>query len=147
VVEFTHTAHSSASADAVLAGARDFTRRRIEIWPNVSPKRYEVHAEGETFAEVTEGALRGVFWERSRYEWGTDGSVHQTVLDSNVLAPGSTWELVATPNGDGCHVETAFRREFRRTPKGWFGRLVNSRAGRWLYGMDFRKMLANVEKG
>jgi hypothetical protein len=147
MVEFTHRAETAASAEDVLAAARDFSPRRIDVWPNVSRRRYEVHAAGETFTEVTEGAVQGIFWERSRYEWSRPGAVHQTVVDSNVLVPGSTWELTVHPNGAGCRVEAAFRREFPRTPKGWFARLVNSRLGRRIYLSDLKKMLRTVESG
>ena len=146
MVEFTLTADSSAPAEDVLAAARDFSRRRIEIWPNVSAKRYEVHARGEMVVEVTEAALQGIFWERTRYEWPQPGRVHQTVLDSNVLRPGSTWEITAVPNGDGCHVECAFRREFTRTPKGRIGWAINRFASRPAYGSDLRRALAAIEE-
>ena len=145
MVEFTLAADSPASAQDVLAAARDFSRRRIAIWPNVSARRFAVHASGETYAEATEGALQGLFWERSRYEWPSPGSVHQTVLDSNVLRPGSTWEVTAVPNGEGCHVECVFRREFLRSPKGWFGWAVNRFASGPAYGRDLRRALAAIE--
>jgi hypothetical protein len=145
MIEFTLTAHSSAPAEDVLAAARDFSRRRIEIWPNVSARRYEVHASGEMFAEVTEGALQGLFWERTRYEWPRPGRVHQTVLDSNVLRPGSTWEITAVPNGDGCQVECVFRHELTRTPKGRIGWAINRFASRPVYGFDLRRALAAIE--
>jgi hypothetical protein len=145
MLEFNVAAESSASADQVLAAARDFTERRIAVWPNVIAKGYEVHATGETFAEVTEAALQGFLWERSRYEWSTPGAVRQTVLDSNALMPGSTWEITATPNGGGCHVEAVFRREFKRGAKGRFGYLVNRLAGRRLFTGDLRRALAGIE--
>lgn len=145
MIEFTLAADSSASADDVLAAARDFSRRRILIWPNVSARRFEVHASGETFVEATEGAVRGVFWKRGRYEWAQPGSVHQTVLDSNVLRPGSTWEITAVPNGDGCHVECVFRREFTRSPKGRFAWALNRFASSPVYGSDLRRALAAIE--
>ena len=145
MVEFTLTADSSASAEDVLAAARDFTRRRIELWPNVSASRYEVHASGETFTEATEGAFKGIFWERSRYEWIEPDCVNQVVLDSNVLRPGSTWQITAVPNGDGCHVECAFRREFPRTPKGLFAWTINRFASEQVYGHDLHRLLHRVE--
>lgn len=144
MVEFKLVDSSSASAQAVIAGARDFSRRRIEVWPNVSARRYQIHATGETFAEVTEAALQGLFWERSRYQWSDHGAVRQTVIDSNVLAPGCTWEITATPNGNGSHVECHFRREFKRTPKGLLGWVLN-RFGRRLYGWDLRRAIATIE--
>ena len=144
MVEFKLTDSSSSSAEAVIAASRNFSRRRIEIWPNVSARCYEVHAKGETFAEVTEAALQGFVWERSRYEWSTPDAVRQTVIDSNALAPGSTWEITATPNGDGCEVECVFRREFKRTPKGLFAWVVNRFAAR-VYGWDLRRALGAIE--
>jgi len=145
MVEFRLTAESSARAADVLASARDFSPRRIDTWPNVSAKRYDVHAIGETYAEVTEGALQGLFWERSRYEWSRPGVVRQAVIDSNVLLPGSTWEISATPNGEGCHVECLFRRAFKRTPKGLFAWLLNRFASAPVYGWDLRRALAAIE--
>lgn len=146
MVEFTLAADSRAGAEDVLAAARDFSRRRIAIWPNVSARRFAVHASGETFVEVTEGALQGLLWERSRYEWPQPGSVRQTVLDSNVLRPGSTWEIAAVPNGEGCRVECVFRREFARSPKGWFGWAINRFASERVYGGDLRRALAAIER-
>ena len=146
MIEFVLAAETSASAREVLAGAREFSRRRIAIWPNVSARRYEVHEMGETFAEVTEAAIQGLFWERSRYEWPGPDAVHQTVIDSNVLAPGSTWEITATPNGGGCEVVCVFRREFKRTAKGRIGELVNRRFPQVVYGSDLRRALATIEK-
>jgi len=144
-VEIRLRAESSAPAADVIAAARDFSERRIEIWPNVSARRYEVHADGERFAEVTEAAAQGVFWERSRYQWPRAGSVRQIVIDSNILLPGSTWEITATPDGDGCRVEAVFHRRFKRTLKGRFARLVNRRAGTHVYGYDLRRALAAIE--
>jgi hypothetical protein len=145
MVEIRIETNSSASAAEVLASARDFSDRRVEVWPNVSARRYEVHAAGETFAEVTEAALQGFLWERSRYEWADSDSVLQTVLDSNVLQPGSTWELRATPEGSGCRVQAVFLREFKRGPKGVFAYLVNKLAGRFVYLSDLRRALKVIE--
>jgi hypothetical protein len=37
----------------------------------------------------------------------------RTLIDSNVLAPGSTWELKVSPSGGGSTVDMRLRREFR----------------------------------
>jgi len=145
VVEVRVRADSSASATDVLAAASDFSERRIRIWPNVSARRYEVHVEGDGFAEVTEAALQGFFWERSRYEWSPGGPVRQTVIESNGLLPGSSWELTATPAAEGSRVEVLFRRRFKRTPKGRIARVVNRHAGNLLYGSDLRRAIAKIE--
>jgi len=88
--------------ETVLSAARDFSERRAVLWPNVKLAHLQVHASGETFAEVTEGAwIAGLFWERSRYEWSQPGTVKATVIDSNVFTPGSIWEIRASPRDGG----------------------------------------------
>jgi len=53
------------------------------IWPNVTAKRLQLHARGDSFAEVTEGGpdIARFFWERSRYAWSQPGTVKQTVIN------------------------------------------------------------------
>ena len=79
-----------------------------------------MHEQGADFAEVTEGLrLLGVFWERSRYDWSQPGTIRQTVIDSNVLDPRSTstWELIASPRGEGSEVVMRLSREFPVLPR------------------------------
>ena len=78
---------TTAHPEAVIAAARDFSARRAELWPDVHVEQLEVHAEGETWAEVTEGN-----------PWP--------------IKPGSTRQLQATPRAGGGSrvVVTANRR-------------------------------------
>jgi hypothetical protein len=99
------SAETSAAPGAVIAAARDFTDRRATIWPNVKAGHFEVHASGETFVEATEYLWPLGFWERCHYEWPAPDCVLATVLDSNVLAPASTWELTVVPIDGGTRVE------------------------------------------
>jgi hypothetical protein len=48
---------------------------------------------------VTEGAtgIAWFAWERTRYDWSRPGIVEQTVLDSNVVEPGSIWSSGSRP--------------------------------------------------
>jgi hypothetical protein len=94
---------SSVPAEQVLKAGRDFSERRAEMWPDVHVEHLEVHAQGETWADVTEGNPWpiGYVWERLRYDWSEPGRIKGTVTDSNIFKPGSTWELRATPMGDG----------------------------------------------
>jgi hypothetical protein len=96
----------------------DLSEERVKVWSNSKPRYFQVHAQGAEFTEVTEGFRPpfGRVWERSRYEW-EPGSIRQTVIDSNVLAPDSTWELKISPSGGGSTVEMRLRREFRRMPR------------------------------
>jgi hypothetical protein len=142
------TAETSATPEAVIDAARDFSERRPVVWPNVKLRYLEVHARGETFAEVTEGAwIAGLFWERSRYEWLQPGCVKATVIDSNVFEPGSTWEIRAIPHKDGSSVEMLLSRGFRRGPKGRIGSALNHTIGKWwLWSSYLRHALAEIEK-
>ena len=131
----------------MLAAATDLSEDRVKVWPNSKPQHFEVHAQGAGFAEVTEGFRPpfGRVWERSRYEWGP-GAIRQTVIDSNVLAPGSTWELKVSPSAGGSTVEMRLRREFRRSAKGRTASAINHLGGRRMWGWYLRKALAEVER-
>ena len=114
---------SIAAPEQVLEAARDFSARRAELWPDVHLEHLELHAAGETWAEVTEGNPWpiGFVWERLRYDWSESGWVRGTVIDSNIFKPGSTWEIQATPrDGGGSRVEVMAVRRLR----GLRGRLL-----------------------
>jgi hypothetical protein len=106
---------TSAAPELVLEAARDFSERRAEMWPDVHVEHLQVHATGETFADVTEGNPWpiGYVWERLRYDWSDPGSVKGEVTDSNIFKPGSTWELKATPADGGTRVEVIGVRHLR----------------------------------
>jgi len=137
--------------DRVLYAARDFTARRADIFPAVSVPKLEVHAEGGTAADVSEGTRAGIGdnWERCDYDWSRPGSVKATVTESNVYAvPGSSWEIKATPKDGGSQVEMVWIREFRRNARGRvFGtafRLLGNRIFN-KYGRDIVRNLEQVE--
>jgi hypothetical protein len=105
VLEVTTSATTSLTPDEVIAAAADFSDAREKLWPNSKDKYLRVHDRGADFAEVTEAfRMIAVFWERSRYDWSQPGTIRQTVIDSNVLEPSSTWELAGTPGSEGSDV-------------------------------------------
>jgi hypothetical protein len=97
---------------------------------------------------VTEGTMvLGVFWERCRYEWSEPGQVTATVIESNVLKRGSSWQLQASPRSDrGSIVTTTVLRDYRYGFKGTFAKAVNHLGGRRLFGWFLRSALAAIEK-
>jgi hypothetical protein len=103
---------SDVTAERVLAAATDFTDRRPEYWPNISPKHYRVHGQGPGWAECTEGgeAIGGI-WARERYEW-SGNRVVGTMLESNVFSSG-TWTLTSEPRDGGSHTTVVFDRRFK----------------------------------
>jgi hypothetical protein len=119
----------------------------VKVWSNSKPQYFQLHAQGAGFAEVTEGFRPpfGRVWERSRYEW-EPGSIRQTVVDSNVLEPGSTWELKVSPSDGGSTVEMRLRREFRHSVKGQIASAINHLGGRRMWGWYLRKALAEAER-
>jgi hypothetical protein len=147
VLDLRVTERTAASPEQVLAAATDLSEGRVEVWPNSKPRYFEIHAQEAGVAEVTEGFRPpfGRVWERSRYEW-EPGSIRQTVIDSNVLAPGSTWELKDSPSGGGSTVEMRLRREFRRSAKGRIASAINHLGGRRMWGWYLRKALAAIER-
>jgi hypothetical protein len=114
---------SSTPPDVIVGALTDFSPRRLELWPNLSPKFYAVHSVGRTEAEVTEGsAFLGGVWERTRYDWSEPGVVLIEVEDSNAFAPGSWWRYQVEPVGSGSRV----RFQFDRRPKNLKGRIVSA---------------------
>jgi len=93
MLNITLTAQSTASPERVLALAgTDFSAHRARVWSNVQEKRLEVHERGDAYVEVTACGTGPAWfaWERSRYDWSQPDWIRQTVIDSNVLEPGST---------------------------------------------------------
>jgi hypothetical protein len=113
---------SPTPPEVFLRALTDFSPRRPELWPNLSPKLYQVHSVGQTEAEVTEGSSAfGGVWERTRYDWSEPGVVLIEVEDSNAFAAGSWWRYQVEPAGSGSKV----RFQFDRRPKNLKGRLVS----------------------
>ena len=112
----TYGADSAASPEQVIDAVKDFSERRAEVWPIIDS--YEVHEVTEDFADVTEGtdALGKNFWARERYEWPEPGLVRTDTTDSNVFAPGSSWQLRATAREGGSRVEVVNDRKMKRDP-------------------------------
>ena len=147
MLEVTTSATTSLTPDEVIAAAADFSEAREKLWPNSKDKYLRVHDRGADFAEVTEAfRMIGVFWERSRYDWSQPGTIRQTVIDSNVVGPRSTWELAVTPAAAGSEVVMRLSREFRPSAKGKVGWTLNRLAGTWLWRSYLRRALAEAEK-
>jgi hypothetical protein len=113
---------SPTPPEVFLRALTDFSPKRPELWPNLSPKLYQVHSVGQTEADVTEGSdgLGGI-WERAHYDWSEPGVVLIQVEDSNAFAPGSWWRYQAEPVGSGSRV----RFQFDRRPKNFKGQLAS----------------------
>ena len=140
----TYGADSAASPEQVIDAVKDFSERRRELWPIIDS--CEVNEVTEDFADVTEGtdALGKNFWARERYEWPEPGLVRTDTADSNVFAPGSSWQLRATAREGGSRVEVVNDRKMKRDPLshviGLAMRLTKSK-----YRKDLKRFLERVE--
>ena len=146
MVEIRFEVDTSLSPQQVRAAATDFSERRPQIWSGIDPKRFTVHALGDSTAEVTEGGREfGGIWARERYDWSNPQLVVASVLDSNIFRPGSRWELRvrATPVG-GSRVEWTSLRQ-PSSLKGHLVVLVLRVAGRQLLRGYLRKTLSKLE--
>jgi hypothetical protein len=95
---------SVLSAPELMAVLTDFSPVRPDVWPTIDADHYEVHAVGDTWAEVTEGTASA--WERARYDW--DSQRHRvtvTTHDSKVFGPGGGWVFQLTPDTVGTRVD------------------------------------------
>jgi hypothetical protein len=91
----------------------DFSERRPQIWPGITPSLYEVLEVGDTSAEIKEGTKLpfGVVWARERYDWSDPDTIRWTVIDSNFSTPGSYVSATLEPKGGGTLVKIHWERE------------------------------------
>jgi hypothetical protein len=108
---------STLTAPQLIAVLTDFTPSRPTVWPTIDAAHFQVHALGNSWAEVTEGTASA--WERARYEW--DDQRHRvtvTTHDSKVFGPGGGWVFQLTPEATGTRIDVELtRRPTRFTRK------------------------------
>jgi hypothetical protein len=106
------TVTTPVTPERIARAFTDFTPQRLNTFPNIDSRYYQLHALGATSAEVTEGsAFFGGVWERAHYDWAQPGDISITVQESNAFASGSFWRyhITADENG-GSHVEFTVHR-------------------------------------
>jgi hypothetical protein len=90
---------TAATPEQFVAGLTDFGPGRSKLFENSADDGLEVHSQGATGADVTEGS--GGIWERLRYDWSDPNRVVLTTTDSNAWAdgPNHTYTLTRQPDG------------------------------------------------
>jgi hypothetical protein len=99
--------------ERVRAALLDFSERRPEIWPGITPNLYETYSVGETSAEIKEGTKLplGEFWARERYDWSDPNTIRWTVVESNFCTPGSYVSATLHPReGGGTRIDLHWER-------------------------------------
>jgi len=130
--------------DRVRAALIDFSPRRPEIWPGITPSQYKVYDVGATSADVREGT-RGL-WAREHYDWSDPQTVKWTVQESNFSSVGSYVAATITPRdagGSNVHIE------WNRTPTTLLGRVVMILivvSGGRPVAASFKKAMARLER-
>jgi hypothetical protein len=124
----------------------DFSDRRPEIWPGITPSLYQVYEVGDTWADIREGTKMpgGAAWAVEHYDWSDPDTITWTVKESNFCAPGSSVSATITPSPlGGSHIHLIWNR----TPTSLFGRIgtlmIRLTRGRPV-AASMRKGLANL---
>jgi hypothetical protein len=99
---------STLTPAEVMAVLTDFSPARAQRWPSIDAEHFQVHGQGENWAEVTEGTAAA--WERARYEWGAD-RVTVTTRESKLFGAGGGWVFALTPDDGGTKVDVELTRE------------------------------------
>jgi hypothetical protein len=90
---------TSATPEQFVAGLTDFGPGRAELFENSADGYLEVHDQGPTEADVTEGSS-GI-WERLHYDWSDPNRIVLTTTDSNAWADGPSHTYTFTRQPDG----------------------------------------------
>jgi hypothetical protein len=140
-----YEADGDISPDRFIAALTDFSSRRPELWPNLSPAYFKVNEQADTWADVQEGtAILGGVWARERYDWSEPGRVTLTLIESPSFRPGTVIDYHVTGReGGGCHVSV----DFQRIATSLSGRVVGAAVqlgGRRRFAADLRETLARI---
>jgi hypothetical protein len=90
---------TTATPEQFLAGVTDFGPDRSKIFSNSADGYLNVHSQGPTQADVTEGS-NGI-WERLHYDWSDPRRITMTTTDSNTWGGHSGHTCTLTPRPDG----------------------------------------------
>jgi hypothetical protein len=92
-------AKTSATPEQWVAALTDFGPGRSEIFENSADDDLEVHDQGPTEADVTEGSS-GI-WERLHYDWSDPNRIVLTTTDSNTWGGNSSHTYTFSSEPDG----------------------------------------------
>ena len=90
---------TTATPEQFLAALTDFGPGRSELFENSADDDLEVHSQGPTEADVTEGSA-GI-WERLHYDWSDPNHIVLKTTDSNTWGGDSSHTYTLERNPDG----------------------------------------------
>ena len=131
---------TTATPEQYVAGLTDFGPGRSELFGNSADADLEVHSQGTTEADVTEGS--GGVWEREHYDWSDPNRVVIKTTDSNTWGGNSGHTYTFKRNPDGTtDLDAVVIREGKNL-KGRLFAIVLKTGGKRVLG----KALANTVK-
>ena len=90
---------TTSTPEQFVAALTDFGPGRKDLFPNSTDDYLEVHGQGPTEADVTEGSS-GI-WERLHYDWSDPNRVVMTTTDSNTWGGNSGHTYTFTRQSGG----------------------------------------------
>jgi hypothetical protein len=90
---------TTVTPEQFVAGLTDFGPGRAELFGRSADEYLEVHDQGPTSADVTEGS--GGVWERLDYDWSDPNRVVMRTTDSNLWGGDSGHTYTFTRRADG----------------------------------------------
>src|SRR5215468_8167317 len=134
---------TTATPEQFLAALTDFGPGRSELFENSADDDLEVHSQGPTEADVTEGSA-GI-WERLQYDWSDPNHIVLKTTDSNTWGGNSSHTYTLKRNSDGTtDVDYVVVREGKNLKGRVLGFVVGSVGKRRLQGA-FEKFVKAVE--
>ena len=140
-LHFTQT--TTSTPEQFVAGLTDFGPGRSKLFGNSADEYLEVHDQGPTEADVTEGS--GGVWERLHYDWSDPDRVVMTTTDSNVWGGASNHTYTFTRQPDGTtEVDAVVVREGKNL-KGRALAVVLGSVGESRLAKEFGKTVKAIE--
>jgi hypothetical protein len=134
---------TTATPEQFVAALTDFGPGRSRLFENSADDDLEVHSQGPTEADVTEGSA-GI-WERLHYDWSDPNHIVLTTTDSNAWGGDSshTYTLKRQPDGT-TDVDYVVVREGKNL-KGRFLGIVLGTVGKGRLEGAFQKFVKAIE--
>jgi hypothetical protein len=147
VAKIHYEADGEIPAERFIAALTDFSERRLELWPNLDAKFYQLIERDDTWAVVKEGTdVLGGVWGRERYDWSEPGRVTLTLQESSDFRSGTVIDYHVTDRpGGGCHVAVDFQR-IAASPRGRFVGAVVQLTGVGRFGRDLGETLSRLAR-
>jgi hypothetical protein len=134
---------TTSTPEQFVAGLTDFGPGRSELFGNSADEYLDVHDQGPTEADVTEGS--GGVWERLHYDWADPNRVNMTTTDSNVWGGASGHTYTFTRLSDGTtDVDAVVVREGKNL-KGRVLAITLGTVGKRVLAKEFGKTVKAIE--